>query len=58
MSRKITNMHVVSDDATLIHTQGGQAVALGTIEEFDGKKYRVIDNSAFNIVVTYEPVEE
>lgn len=33
-----------------------QPVALGTIEEIDGQKYRVIDNTNTTIV-TLEPIE-
>lgn len=55
---QITRMRVVSDDAELIHTQGGNAVAIGTRETFNGKEYEVIDNTAFNVVVTYAPVGE
>lgn len=57
--QKIVRMHVTSDresELGLIHSQGGQAVPLGTIETINGKQYRVIDNSNFGIVVTYEPL--
>lgn len=57
MKHTITNMHVVSDDAALLHTNQFGPVAIGTVEEIDGKLYRVIDNSKM-VVVTYEPVEE
>lgn len=53
---KITNMHVVSDDKTLLHTSQIKPVAIGTVESIDGKEYRVIDNWSTTIV-TYEPVE-
>lgn len=52
---KIRNMRVVSDDETLLHTTQFRPVAIGTIEEIDGKEYRVIDNSQM-MVVTYEPI--
>lgn len=54
---KITNMHVVSDDKTLLHTTQLRPVALGTVETMYGVKYRVIDNWSTTIV-TYEPVGE
>lgn len=56
--QKIRNMRIISDDDRLLHYSSFQSVPLGTIEEFDGKKYKVIDNSAMGIVVTYEPVSE
>lgn len=59
--QKIVRMHVTSDRADelgLLHLISWQAEPLGSIQEFEGKKYRVIDNSAFNMVVTYEPIEE
>ena len=55
--RQIRNMRVVSDDPELVHTNQFNARPIGEIDEIDGKKYRVIDNSRM-VVVTYEPVEE
>lgn len=54
---KIQNMRVISDNPDLRHFFSFGSVRLGTVEEIDGKKYRVIDNSQ-TTVVTYEPVEE
>lgn len=54
---KITNMHVVSDDKTLLHTTQFGPVAIGTLETINGKVYRAIDNWRTTIV-TYEPVED
>ncbi|MCA9325962.1 hypothetical protein KDA23_07970 [Candidatus Saccharibacteria bacterium] len=53
----IQNMRVVSDDPSLLHLNSLQPVALGTIEEIDGKSYKVIDNMQM-MVVTYAPIDE
>lgn len=55
--QKIRNMRIISDDPELLHLSSFTSVAIGTVEEFDGKKYRAIDNWKTTIV-TYEPVEE
>lgn len=59
--QKIVRMHITSDRADelgLLHLNSWRAEPLGNIEEFDGKKYRVIDNTQFGVVVTYELVKE
>lgn len=59
--QKIVNMHITSDRADelgLLHLSSFRPEAIGSVETFDGKQYRVINNWQLNYVVTYELVRD
>lgn len=55
--RNITNLRAISDQPDMLHLFSFKPVAIGTVEEIEGKKYQVINNSTTTIV-SYAPVED
>lgn len=55
--RNITNLRAISDQEDMLHLFSFQPVAIGTVEEIDGQKYEVVNNSSTTIV-SYAPVQD
>ena len=55
--RNITNLRAISDQPDMLHLFSFKPVELGTIEEINGQKYEVVNNSSTTIV-SYAPVQD